>query len=122
MIRVLARITTSAPRHQAQPYLPTAWVRSVEALGWHVRIAGPRNFILWRNHLSPDMAYRVLVLPHRDCGLSSIEFAAIVSDLAQSAGLPAAPFDMEGEAMRYWLERAEHRLVERSAPSAVRCD
>lgn len=119
-IRVLAWITTSAPSHQAQPYLPTTWVRSVEALRWHVRLAGPRNFILWRNHLAPDVAFRILVLPHRECGLSSIEFAAVVSDLAQRAGLPEVPFGVEGEAKRYWLERAERRLIERIAPAAVR--
>lgn len=119
-IRALARITTSAPNLRTQPLLPKCWVEEAEALGWHVRLAGPRNFILWRNHLAPNVTFRIVVLPHRECGLSSIEFAAVVSDLAQRAGLPAAPFDIEGETMRYWLERAERRLIQRIAPAAVR--
>lgn len=120
VIGALVRITTSAPRLQGQPLLSAAWFRSVKALGWHVRLAGPRNFILWRNHLAPDVACRILVLPHRDCGLSSMEFAAVVSNLAQRAGLPDAPFEVDGEATCYWLDRAEHRLIERIAPAAVR--
>lgn len=119
-IRGLVRITTSAPNLCAQPLLPKCWVEEAERLGWHVRLAGPRNFILWRNHLTPDVAFRILVLPHRECGLSSIEFAAVVCDLAQRAGLPEVPFGVEGEAMRYWLERAERRLIQRIAPAAVR--
>lgn len=118
LIRGLARITTSAPNLQAQPFLPNCWVEDAEARGWHVRLAGPRNFILWRNHFSLEMPYRILVLPHRECGLSSTEFAAVVSDLTQRAGLPDLPFGLEGAARHYWFERAERRLVERIAPVA----
>lgn len=121
VIGALVRITTSAPRLQGQPLLPKAWVRSVEALGWHVRLAGPRNFILWRNHLAPDVACRILVLPNRDCGLSTTEFSAVVSDQASRSGLPPPSFGIERPAQRYLLDRAERRLIERIAPVAVRC-
>ncbi len=121
MVGALARITTSAPTLRAQSLLPQVWVRSAEALGWHVRLAGPRNFVLWRNHLSPDMASRILVLPDRDCGLSSIEFDAVVADLAERAGLPVPSHGIDGPEQYYWLDRAARRLVERIAPMAARC-
>ncbi len=120
MIRAVSRITTTAPTRRAQPFLPERWVRNAQALGWYVRLAGPRYFIMWRNRLSPDTAPRILVLPHRDCGLSSMEYQAVLVDLAGRARLPVAPEWIKGPGQYYWLERAERRLVERIAPISAR--
>jgi hypothetical protein len=117
---MLAWITTSAPTLAGQPLLPQHWVQEAQASGWHVRLAGPRNFVLWRNRLSPDTAPRILVLPHRDCGLSPMEFGAVFADLAHRADLPHVSHGIEGEAWQYWLDQAERRLFERIAPTAVR--
>ena len=119
-IRGLARITTTAPTPSGQPLLPKGWVQDAHASGWTVRLAGPRNFILWRNDLSRDDARRILVLPHRSCGLSVMEFRAVAAELALRCGLPDFPQATLGEARRYWIEQAERRLVQRIAPVSGR--
>lgn len=67
------------------------------------------------------MVHRVIVLPHRNCSLLPMEFTAVAAELARRADLPDVPNGIDGDARRYWLDRAERRLVEKIAPAAVRC-
>lgn len=120
VIRVLAWATTSATCRVAHAHLSESWVALARAYGWWVRVAGPRNFLLWRNHLTPEMALRVMVLPNRDCGLSSAEFGAVIADLAQRAGLPEVSDQAISAGQRYWLDRADRRLMEKIAPISAR--
>lgn len=67
------------------------------------------------------MVHRVIVLPHRNCSLLPMEFTAVAAELARRADLPDVPNGIDGDERRYWLDRAERRLVQKIAPAAVRC-
>ncbi|WP_043775831.1 hypothetical protein, partial [Roseivivax isoporae] len=77
--RMLAYVTTAAPSAALLRHGRARWIEGIEVQGWRVREAGPRGVVLWRNHIRPSMPFRILVVPNRDCGLTHLEFQAVLA-------------------------------------------
>ena len=73
-VRIMLHLTTRrwAPSRHDFPLVEAALFEPFERAGWTIRVASPRNFMLWRSSRAlRDSAAALVVLPDCACGLGS---------------------------------------------------
>ncbi|HEU0221102.1 MAG TPA: hypothetical protein VFR34_02680 [Paracoccaceae bacterium] len=78
LLRIALRLST-APWRNEPPLLERVarFVAGLQDAGWRIRVASPRNYLIWRGHAGMLAARGILVLPNRDAGLDRFELSAL---------------------------------------------